>query len=435
MAFSIRADIIPALQQDFGFTATQMGQIAGPGLWGFTITIVLGGLLVDLLGMRKILFLAFWGHISGVFLTIFATGYWSLFLGTLLIGLANGTVEAVINPLAATLYPKKKTKYLNMLHAWWPGGLIIGGLLGYSLTKGMGLDAVGASQALISLGWKIKMSLILVPTIIYGFLIFGQKFPETERVASGVSTADMFKECVRPLFVFFILLMMCTSAAELGPDQWVGKLLENLIGIQGVLLLIYTAGIMFILRQFFAGMAVKKLTPLGVLAFASALTSLGLYLLSTMSSDSSIILVFVAATIFGIGKTYFWPTMLGFVAERFPRGGALVLGLMGGAGMLAVGWLMTPAMGKIQDYYAVQSLSAHTQEVVVSDGGLDERKVANNTDESIKEEIAIAKQYSAVMTYRWVAGLPFILMFIFAGLYLYFKRRGGYEVVAITNRS
>ncbi|MEZ4752572.1 MAG: MFS transporter [Bdellovibrionota bacterium] len=433
MAFSIRADIIPALKTDFGFTGAQMGLVAGTGLWGFAITIVLGGMLVDAFGMGRLMAIAFLGHVSGVFLTIFAQGFTSLYVATLLIGLANGLVEAVINPLAATLYPTAKTKHLNVLHAWWPGGLIIGGLMGFALTKLMALDAEGVSLAALSLGWKIKMLFVLIPTFIYGFLLLGQKFPETERVATGVSYAEMWREAFRPMLLVFIGLMVLTAATELGPDQWVGNLLQNLVGIQGVLLLVYTAGIMFVLRFFFSGVVVSKLGPLGVLIASSALSAVGLY---ALSSAQTALTVFAAATIFGMGKTYFWPTMLGVVSERFPKGGALVMALMGGAGMFSAGFLMVHAMGSIQDYYAVKHLSPQTRQLVVTGNGLDEKKalIAGEVDASVRSEVEAAKQYSAVMTYRWVAAIPAFLVFAFTALYLYFRAQGGYQAVSIDDR-
>lgn len=428
MAFSIRADIIPALKMEFALTDAEMGAIAGPGLWGFAITIALGGMLVDTLGMGPLLWFAFFGHVLGVVLTIFAQGYASLYAATLLIGLANGMVEAVANPLTATLFAENKTKYLNRLHAWWPGGLIVGGLLSYLITKAMGLDSAGTSLVTLGLGWKIKMSLILLPAAGYGYLILGERFPATERVASGVSASAMWAEARRPLFLLFVFLMMLTAATELGPDQWVGNLLQNLVGIQGILFLVYTAGIMFVLRHFFAGKLVATLGPLGVLTAASALSSLGLYYLS--GADSALT-VLAAATLFGIGKTFFWPTMLGVVAERFPKGGALLLGIMGAAGMFCVGWIMTPVMGKMQDRYLVKSLSPELRERVTTAGELDERKLMG-LPHAHDAEVDHAKRYSATMTYRSVAVVPLALVAIFLGLLVYFRLQGGYRVVRLS---
>lgn len=424
MAFSIRADIISALKTDFGFTDTQMGQIAGPGLWGFAITIVLGGMLVDMLGMKALMWLAFAGHVSGVVLTIFSSGYTSLYLATLIIGLANGTVEAVINPLAATVYPESKTKHLNILHAWWPGGLILGGLACYGLTQILGTEA-----AVLSLSWKLKMALILIPTALYGYLILGQEFPETERVSSGVSYREMWAEARRPLFLLFVFLMMLTAATELGPDQWIGNMLQNLVGIQGVLLLVYTAGIMFVIRQFFAGTILQILSPLGVLSIASLLSAFGLYRLSGATTASQVV---VAATVFGIGKTFFWPTMIGVVAERFPKGGALLMGILGGAGMFCVGWVMTPVMGSLQDRYTLESLPQSVHAEVLTEGKLDQRKlIALEEKPEMKAVIAEAHRYSASQTYKNVALVPVLLTVIFSVLFIYFKMLGGYRAVLL----
>lgn len=430
MAFSIRADIIPALKANFGFSDAQMGAIAGPGLWGFAITIVLGGMIVDKIGMRSLMLLAFFGHVGGVLLTIFSTSFISLYTATLIIGLANGTVEAVVNPLTATLYRRDKTRYFNYLHSWWPGGLIIGGLLSYFLTRTLGL-AQTTNISLISLGWKLKMLLILIPTLIYGYLILGEVFPKTEARAHGVPYKDMFKEALRPGFLLFMVLMMMTASTELGPDQWVGNLLQNLVGIQGVLFLAYTAGIMFILRQFVSGYLIKAISPLGILALASALSCVGLWSLST-SRDGRAVLV--AATIFGLGKAFFWPTMLGVVSERFPKGGALLLGLLGGAGMFCVGWLMSPIMGSIQDHYAIEELPQSVREQVVTGHGIDEKKLLSIRDPLVLNTVEKAKQVSASITYQWVSLLPALLTIIFSILYFYYRWQGGYRSILLEKK-
>ena len=435
-AFSIRTDIIPALKVDFGLTDTDMGHAAGPGIWGVAVTVAIGSLLLDKIGMGRLMAFAFVGHVAGVLTTIFAQGFWSLFTGTLFIGLANGTVEAVINPLGATLYPNTKTKHLNILHAWWPGGLIIGGMMGFGLTKIMGLDA-GVTPETLSLSWKIKMCFVLIPTIIYGVMLLGQRFPETERVASGVSYREMLREAYRPLFILLMFLMVLTAATELGPDQWVGTLLQNLVGMQGVLLLVYTAGIMFVLRQFFSGPLVKFFSPLGLLALSSVFSAIGLYWLSSVRTA---LMAFAAATIFGIGKTYFWPTMLGITSERFPKGGAAVLGLLGATGSFSAGFLIAPAMGFVQDHYALAKLSelspAVLEQVVTEDGGgLDERKVLALTGRLEQRTVAQAKEHSAVMTFRWIAVVPVFLTVAFGLLFFYFRSKGGYRAVKIESET
>lgn len=414
MAFSIRADIIPALKLEFGLNDSQMGIIAGTGLWGFTVTIILGGILVDLFGMKLMLATAFLGHLLGVVLTLNAQGYSSLYWATLVIGLSNGMVEAVTNPLVTTLFKEQKTQALNRLHAWWPGGLIIGGLASFALTKYLKLDLPSTQNEVLFLGWRLKMGLILVPTSLYGILLMTQKFPQTERLSLGVATREMWKEALKPFFIFFAGLMMLTAATELGPDQWVGNLLANLAGIQGVLLLVYTAGIMFVLRNYLSGYILARFSPIGVLTFAALLSFVGLFLLSASSTPA---LVLLAATVFGIGKTFFWPNMLGVVSERFPKGGALVLGIMGGMGMLSAGWFAAPIMGKIQDHYAISYLQPEVRQLVVTNDGLDETKVSLLAEPEAKSLVEKAKQHSATMTYRWVSVLPAALFFIFLAIW------------------
>ena len=253
-----------------------------------------------------------------------------LYAGFFIMGLSQGLVEGVINPLVATLYSTEKTRKLNMLHAWWPGGMIIGGLLAYVLT------GAGAS-------WQLKLSLILVPAAIYLVMAITETYPKTERVASSVSTGAMWREAGQPLFLLLFVCMWLTAAVELGPDQWFPSVMGSLTGIQGILFLVYTAGLMFILRTYFAGVAHKS--PIGTLTVSAALAAVGLYWLGSLQPGASPVVAFAAATIFGVGKTYFWPTMLGVTAERFPRGGALLLSLMGGAGMLSVA-VVLPLMGE-----------------------------------------------------------------------------------------
>ncbi len=306
----------------------QLGWVASTAFWGFTLAMMIGGPLCDVIGMRRILIIAFIGHLAGILTTIFAQGFWSLFTGTLLIGIANGSVEAACNPLVATLYPNEKTTRLNRFHVWFPGGIVIGGLVAFALTSAQ-------------MGWQVKMATMLIPLAIYGFLFIGQKFSETERVASGVSTGDMFTACLRPMFLIIALCMIMTACSELGPNQWIPSILTASAGVSGILVLVWINGIMAVGRQF-AGPVVHKLSPTGMLLFSAVFTAIGLYLLSIASGWAT----FAAATVFAVGVCYFWPTMLGFTAERVPKSGALGLAIIGGIGMLAVNFIL-PAMGHV----------------------------------------------------------------------------------------
>jgi MFS family permease len=397
MVFSIRGDIVDALTVDFHITKEQMGAILSPAFWGFTLSIIIGGSLVDWLGMRNLLLTSSLGYVGAVLVLIFAprpagpvdsifgnTGTTILYAGMLALGLCQGLVEAVINPLIATIYSNDKTSKLNMLHAWWPGGLVVGGLIAFALTKALGLDAPGITAEAATRGWQIKLGVVILPAIVFGVMILGQKFPATERVAAGVSTGEMFREMFRPMFLLWFACMWLTASTELGPDQWVSSVMSQVAHMQGVLILAYTAGIMFVLR-FFAGPLAHRLSPMGLLTLCAILSAVGLFALSAATSPA---LAFLAATVFGVGKSYFWPTMLGVTSERFPRGGPLLLAIMGGAGMLSVAFIL-PIMGGWYD--------AH----------------------------------GAAAAFRYVAVLPVILTFVFGGLYLYYRARGGYKAVAI----
>jgi MFS family permease len=330
MSFALRGDIMGPLGEQFALNNEQLGWIAGCAFWGFTLAMLVGGPLCDVIGMGRIMVVAFAGHLAGILLTIFAGGFWSLFAGTLAIGIANGAVEAACNPLVATLYPNEKTKMLNRFHVWFPGGIVIGGLVAYALTNA-------------GVGWQVKMATMLVPLAIYGALFVGAKFPPTERVASGVSAGTMFAACLRPLFLLIAACMVLTASTELGPNQWIPKILTDSAGVAGILVLVWINGLMAVGRQF-AGPIVHKLSPTGMLLFSAVFSAIGLYLLSIASGWAT----FGAATIFAIGVCYFWPTMLGFTAERVPKSGALGLAIIGGVGMLAVNFVL-PVMGRVYD--------------------------------------------------------------------------------------
>jgi len=313
----------------FHLNNEQVGWINGAAFWGFTLAMMFGGPLCDSLGLGRIVALACVGHVAGILLTIFAWDFWSLYAGTLLFGIANGSVEAACNPLVATLYPKDQTTKLNHFHMWFPGGQVIGGLIAYFFGK-------------MGLGWKVQFATMLLPTIIYAFMFLSQKFPQTERVQRGESTGSMFKACLAPGFLLMVGCMVLTACTELGSLQWVPNILEH-AGVSGVLVLVWVTGLMAIGRMF-AGAFVHKISPIGMLVVSAILSTLGLYAMSHASGA----MLFGAATIFAFGVCFFWPTMLGFVAENYPMTGALGLAIMGGAGMLGVNFVL-PVIGKWYD--------------------------------------------------------------------------------------
>src|SRR4026208_30839 len=275
MVFAIRGDIAAAMAGTFHLTNEQLGLIFSPAFWAFTIALFISGALVDVLGMRRLHILSAIGYVVGVLLVILAprpagpvsslfnsTGT-LVYAGVFIMGLSQGLVEGVINPLIATIYNDQKTRRLNMLHAWWPGGMIIGGLLAYAMTTAR------------TWSWELKLPTIMVPAVIYFFMAVSLTYPVTERVASNVSTQQMWAEAAKPLFVLLFVCMWMTAASELGPDQWFPTVMGQLVPqLQGVLFLVYTAGLMFVLRFYFSGWAHHE--PIRALLICSALTGIGL---------------------------------------------------------------------------------------------------------------------------------------------------------------
>ena len=341
--FAVLGDIINPLKRQFILTNWQAGWIAAGSGWGFTIGIFALGPLCDALGMRLLLWFAFLCQALGVTVMIAAGaigGFWMLFWGATLHMIGGGTVEAVCNPLIATLYPNEKTHKLNQFHMWFPGGIVIGGLACYFLAKAH-LDS-----------WQLRLLVVLIPAVIFAVMIVGQRFPATERVQSGVSFGGMFRETLlRPLFLVLLVCMTMTASLELGPEKWIPSVLQS-GGVPGILVLVWITGLMAILR-FFAGPVVKTLGNIGLLLVSAILSGTGLLLLSFGGSYFTIAL---AATIFALGVCYFWPTMLGTAAERVPKGGALALALLGGTGGLVNSVVTTPLMGAIADRYVHKEL-------------------------------------------------------------------------------
>jgi MFS family permease len=321
LSFGIRAGILNRLGVQFNLNAAELGTIAATAFWGFPLAVIIGGFLVDIIGMKRLLVIAFLLHILGIVLTIFSGGFTSLFISTLCIGLANGTVEAACNPLVTALFPDNKTTKLNHFHLWFPGGIVIGTLIVYFIDK---INLSGVNM------WQIEVGLMLIPTLIYGYLFSKLSFPVTERVSAGVSTGEMYRALLNPLFIFMIILMFGTAITELFTGQWIDVLLRN-VSDNAILLLTIETGVMVIGRGF-AGPIVHRFSPSGVLLISAILSAIGLYMLGHTTGN----MLFAGAIIFGMGVCYFWPTMLGFVAENLPKTGAVGLNLMGGAGMFAV---------------------------------------------------------------------------------------------------
>lgn len=331
MTFAIRARLETVFGPDgVGLTLEQIGYAFTPAFFGFTLSMIFGGPLVDLLGIKKITWMAFVTHAIGIVWTIMADSMTSLFLATLFIGIGNGLVEAALNPLITSIYSDQKTKMLNRFHVWFPGGIVIGSLIGWLTMDVLGLD------------WQMMVATLFIPLILYGVLFFGQEIPVTERVKLGISNKQMIGSVTKPLFIFMVICMFLTAASELGTTQRIESLLKTSVS-SPLLVLAFINGIMA-LGRLSAGQVVHRLKPAGMLLYSAIFTLAGLWLLTITSGG----MTFVAAAVFAVGVTFFWPTMLGFVAEYLPETGALGLSIMGGAGMFSVS-LVLPFMGKLMD--------------------------------------------------------------------------------------
>jgi len=446
--FSLHGDVLQNIGRAFDFTQEQNGAIGQAIFWGMAAAMLVGGFVCDLIGMRSVLFLALASHLAGVIGIVFCKELLGGSLGTssyfrwlwacgFIMGSGNGWVEVGINPLVATLYPREKTHYLNVLHAWWPGGLILGGLIAVFVMHGWLFKQPDRLVLGLSL-WQATLLIIVIPACIYGWMLVGSSFPPTERVSAGVSTGQMFRETLRPMFWLWAFCMLLTAATELGPQKWQNSVLESTTSMKeaGTLVLVYTAGLMFILRNF-AGPIAHRLSPIGMLTASAAFAAVGLYLLSYATTATT---AFGYATLYGLGIAYFWPTMLGVASERFPKGGALILALMGTAGNISIGFALEQ-MGRIVDVYSVKQVEetdpALGRKIFKNnaDGrpiALDERKVDELPPGSHDRQIADqAKRVGFSMAFRWVSLLPLALVFIFGAIAISDRLRGGYQAVHI----
>jgi len=490
IGFGIRGGILANWAADFGFTAAQLGEIGGAGFTGFCFGIIIGGVVVDKIGYGKLVVAAFLFHVLSAFVTFAATkgqaqtaAYTYLYWGTFIFALANGTLEAVANPLVATLFPKDRTHYLNILHASWPAGLVLGGLVGWFL--GEGPDAMS---------WKIQLALFLVPTVLYGVLFMGQSFPKSEASAKGLSIGEMLKDVgvlgaavacyllvlffqnalqLSPavsyvagavilggvavmtgfsigawlLFVLFVTHAL-VGAVELGTDGWIQNITGNILTPkEGKILFVYTSMFMFALR-FCAHFIEKnlKISPVGLLFICAALAFVGLNLVSGITTFAGAIL---ALSVYAFGKTFFWPTMLAVVSDRFPRTGAIAISIMGGIGMMSAGLLGSAGLGYAKDRFAGEALQKKDAAIYAAykaekpstflflapANGLDGTKLSQaqtSTNKTAEQKVVVEASIEGDrQTLKADAFIPATMAAIYLLLFLYFKAIGGYRPVTI----
>ena len=472
--FVVRSMVLNEWGVEFNLTQTEQGRILGVGLWPFSISIVIFSLFIDRIGYGRAMGFAFACHIISAIMTISAKSFEMLYFGTFIAALGNGTVEAVINPVVATMFSRDKVKWLNILHAGWPGGMLLAGLLALSLGHA---------------DWQWKIGLVFIPVILYGIMLIGRKFPIHERVTAGVSDRSMLAEAGilgaliviglmtwevgnffmlpvivrifiivaltvayglyvrslgRPLFIFLLLIMMPLATTELGTDSWITPIMENSmtgLGLPAVSVLLYTATIMMLLR-FFAGPIIHGLSPLGLLAACSLIAAVGLVSLSAATSGIAIL---AAATIYGVGKTFFWPTMLGVVAERFPRGGALTLNAIAGVGMLSVGIVGAVFLGAIQDRYTSSTLQTQnpdlhakyteTKEDFFGDYTAVNPATLEAAPAEDKDVLTTVRAAASKNALKVVAIFPVIMFLCYVVLIIYFRSQGGYRAVHLDDET
>jgi len=491
VGFGIRGGILANWGADFGFTAQQLGDINGAGFTGFCFGIIIGGVICDKIGYGKLVIAAFAFHALSAFVTLAAApgqepmlSYRLLYWGTFIFAVANGTLEAVANPLVATLFPNNRTHYLNILHASWPAGLVLGGCVGWVLGEGLHWH------------WKTQLALFLVPTALYGLIFLGQHMPKSEASQKGLSFGEMFKDVgiLGALVVCFLLALffnnalgisstvsigmagvllvivavmtrfsigawllfvlfiahLLVGAVELGTDGWIQNITGNILTpAQGKLLFVFTSAVMFSLR-FCADFIERKigLSPVGILLTCAVIACVGLNLVSTVTTFVGAML---ALAVYALGKTFFWPTMLAVASDRFPRTGAIAISIMGGIGMMSAGLIGSPGLGYAKDRFAGEELQKANPVVYAQYQaqtpskflffkevhGLDGKKLGE-VKQTLKEArtpeqaiVATSDMTGDRRTLKADSFIPAMMAAIYLLLFLYFKTIGGYKTVHI----
>jgi MFS family permease len=491
--FAFRVAKMGAYGAELQLTEQQVGEVFGASLWPIAITMIGFSLVVDRTGYKLPMYGAFaLQAISGVG-TFMAQGYGWLYTAALCAGLGHGIVEAVINPICAAVYPKEKTKWLTILHAAWPAGLVAGTLI------------IIGTEGVFD-GWRVHALWIVLPCIAYAVMYLPCKFPVDERVQAGVPYREMLQQVGfltaalasflmiyeignqldqltgwtkpegwfnvsmiaggavglgfgfavrslgRPLFFLMCLLMIPVATAELGTDGWIKGLMTPVLqgmNINPAMALVFSAAIMLVLRVF-AGGILKFFSPPGLLFVSGIFSAIGLFWLSTAAGTA----VFIAFVLYALGQTYYWPCVLGFTSERYPQGGALTLNTVSAIGLLSAGVIGTPILGVAFDrsiHQAVEADAPELAEAATVPGGfmwMVHAKIDPAAAATYIGALPAARQAEVEAVYSreadgssqvqagrdvlfYAMRFPLLLLVVFGGIALYFRMRGGYKPIEL----
>lgn len=475
VGFAYRVMVLGTWQAEFNLTGAEVGRIFGASLWPIAVTMIFFSLVVDSIGHKPSMYCAFILQAASGVLTFFAdsadTLYWAAFCA----GLGHGVVEAVINPVCASIYHQEKSKWLNILHAAWPAGLVLGGIV--MLTPGLN-----------SLDWHIQGLWILVPVAIYGVMFIKPKFPVDERVLNKIPYSDMLKEVGalgafiasfllfyelyrvfagepanliwislgvgvgvaalfgaytkslgKPLYFVLCILMIPLATTELGTDAWIKELMTPTMGDLAGWAIVASAFIMMILR-FQAGVLTRRFSPPVILVISSVFSFCGLMALSASTG----IAVWGAFVLYAVGQTFYWPTVLGFAAEQFPRGGALTLNTVSAIGLLSVGIIGTPIMGAFSDNHTVNNVKSMSSEIYEASKveasffgapyeSIDRAKASELADAAgLSDSYSEAANNASRQSLRTTAvAFPLVMLISFTLIAVYYKLKGGYKPIEL----
>ncbi len=496
--FAFRVAMGSVYGAELELTNQQVGEVFGASLWPIALTMIGFSLVVDKTGYRLPMFGAFLLQVGSAIGTFMADSYTGLYMSALAAGLGHGIIEAVINPICAAVYPKEKTKWLTILHAAWPAGLVLG----------TGLVLAGDAFTDGGMSWRAHSLWILVPAIPYMLMYLPCKFPVDERVQAGVPYIEMLrqvgfltaflasglliyeignqviglcelsrperwfeislalgagvgaifgfavKSVGRPLFFLMCVLMIPVATAELGTDGWIKGLMTPVLegrNIDPAMALIFSATIMLILRVF-AGGVLKHFSPPGLLCVSGIFSAVGLFWLSSATGMP----IFLAFVLYALGQTYYWPCILGFTAERYPKGGALTLNTVSAIGLLSAGIIGTPLLGAAFDRSIHDTVKAEAPALEAAATGqgqfmwMSHERIEPEKAGDFIAALPEAEQAALTAVYQdaspkgtaqvqagrdvllYAVRFPGFLFLVFGLIAIYFRSRGGYKPVELS---